>query len=114
MGMGAVFTGFCLPFGRMQCSQVNKATLTASGLLSRVNGASKLGGRDCVILAGTSQSLKFSANSCYSKMNPKGEGVRSSEVREVKRAHKEGNSVPPERMRPVSTPGATPSVRGAT
>lgn len=38
-------------------------------------------------------------------MSPKGEGVRSSEVREVKRAHKEGNRVQPERMRPVSIPG---------
>ena len=53
--------------------------------------------------------MKFSA-----KMSPKGEGVRSSEVREVKRAHKERKRVQPERMRPVSPPSTMPSIRGAT
>lgn len=40
--------------------------------------------------------------------------MRSSEVREVIRAHKEGKRVQPERMRPVSPPGTMPSIRGAT
>ena len=62
MGVGGCVY-WLLSFGRKQRSQGNKATLTASGQLSCVRDASKLGREGENILPwGSGQSLKFWAD----------------------------------------------------